>query len=237
MCAETDADGKTTSNVTWLAFQTSLSIAFSNCRVGFINSGSSRTAISEAMPIAGSGLNSISTYTYSPLSLSCSDNCYQCSSASQCTACVNITHSPFIYLYRGTCYQQCPSSTFLPANETTCTDCHPSCQTCVNSSELTSCTTCPQYYTFKSINVSNVTGVSVFKSICISVCGEGMTFNANTNQCEDCEVDCLFCMRANYCYFCREGASVVSPGSCDFTICESPCAKCEGSMSNCTACI
>lgn len=61
--------------------------------------------------------------------------------------------------------------------------------------------------------------------------------NVATAKCEPCEIDCKYCMSAQYCYFCKDGATQVGNGACDFLICTEPCKSCEGSMVNCTACI
>lgn len=64
-----------------------------------------------------------------------------------------------------------------------------------------------------------------------------MILNTATSKCEPCEVDCKYCINAQHCYICKDGASLVGTGICDFVDCTDPCQTCEGSMTNCTACI
>lgn len=157
------------------------------------------------------------------LVLACPENCYRCSSAGFCSQCVNSSHSPSIYLHSGSCISQCPVSTYT--SDSQCLACHISCLSCSGPS-LTQCLSCPSFFFPRQVNTSSTPNITLYSSICASVCGEGKFMGTTTGVCQECEINCLFCITDTYCHVCKQGASEVGVGVCDFTLCAAPCSRC-----------
>jgi len=116
------------------------------------------------------------------LCLNCPATCATCSSLTYCMSCEAAAtlslidnmcygdcNSTFKYSYNGSCWNQCPNSTYLTYTNVLCAACSSICLTC--SSTTTNCTSCATTYFF---NFS-----------CLTTCPTGY-YGATTLQCLGC---------------------------------------------------
>ena len=147
----------------------------------------------------------------------CRSNCQECASPTTCTKCATN-----LYSYLGDCLVTCPSNTLVSINNS-CLACDISCRTCQNLPN--ECLTCATGYTYDSrIKIC-------FRNQPLPTCSSGQFLNRLTNQCENCNSECLSCSERNICFSCIPGYQL-SAGRC--IINSTPISLCR--VTNCARC-
>ncbi|EAS00824.2 zinc finger lsd1 subclass family protein (macronuclear) [Tetrahymena thermophila SB210] len=171
--------------------------------------------------------------------IQCSQWCISCNPTA-CLQC-DITH----YLYKGSCYVTCPTTTYIDQNRE-CHDCDASCATCGGPNN-TDCITCPP-------------GKLLYNNggwTCVSNC-PATNYYSDGTKCQKCDSSCLTCFGGsnNNCQTCNAGVFLYQNqclASCPSNTfvsgnpqtmickqclkCDAGCLTCKGPLStNCLAC-
>jgi hypothetical protein len=159
----------------------------------------------------------------------CSSVCASCTNTStSCTSCPNN-----LFLSGSSCTSVCPTGTFQDVSTGNCSSCNPTCFTC--SSLSTICTGCtPSLVLFQGnctpscpSNYFNITGNCQTCPNCISC--------TSVSVCATCNP--AFYMYNGVCYSTCPSTGIADPGTMTCTPCNSTCATCSGTPTNCLSCI
>jgi len=168
----------------------------------------------------------------------CLNNCYTCTSATSCLSCV----TGYFYLSsNNSCLATCSAAGYVQANVSGvlyCSQCYGngSCLQC-SSSAPGACTLC---------DTSSV----LSNGLCSSSCSNSSMY-ASGGVCYGCDASCTTCNSGgnggclkcalnyyNYSNFCLSTCpNDTAASSTGYCTCDSPCSKCQGTTTNCTACI
>ncbi|EAS00754.2 zinc finger lsd1 subclass family protein (macronuclear) [Tetrahymena thermophila SB210] len=154
--------------------------------------------------------------------IQCSQWCISCNPTT-CLQC-DITH----YLYKGSCYVTCPTTTYIDQNRE-CHDCDASCATCSGPNN-TDCITCPP-------------GKLLYNNggwTCVSNC-PATNYYSDGTKCQKCDSSCLTCSGGanNNCQTCNAGVFLYQNqclASCPSNtfVSGTQCVNCDGSCKTCT---
>ncbi|XP_030622204.1 extracellular matrix organizing protein FRAS1 [Chanos chanos] len=158
----------------------------------------------------------------------CRQDCLTCSgSADHCESCKD----PGAFLWNGRCLQKCPQG-FFPQGRV-CAACQPSCSTCENDFECTSCG--------GSLILNN--------RQCVTTCDRG--FYQDHTQCLSCDETCSSCRGPGQheCLSCADPSHLLKDGFCvtdcgpgfyakqgSCYACDPSCAACFPDNPSCTTC-
>ena len=167
----------------------------------------------------------------------CASICLRCvGSTTNCTACT----APKVY-YNGSCADSCPPGGNLAPDSGVCTACNSICLTCSNT--ITNCTSC---------NTSSANPYFV-NNTCLSSCPILFYNISSTGQCVSCvsaNINCINCSSVSTCLSCdtsfiyfaanKSCLSTAPNGYVNIsgvaTLCNSNCATCSVTTTNCTSC-
>ncbi len=133
----------------------------------------------------------------------CTLPCRTCTSnTSSCVTCYsNTTITTYIYLYTtdATCYQTCPTGTYVDVSVMKCLACNSLCATCFGSS--TNCTSCVVNSTYQYLFINNSLGT------CRTTCPTYYYPDTGANPiiCTLCIIPCSTCTTSTQCTSCTTG--------------------------------
>ncbi|KAM4807977.1 proprotein convertase subtilisin/kexin type 5-like [Rhinophrynus dorsalis] len=124
----------------------------------------------------------------------CSPDCKACVDKDTCTECM-----PGYFLHERRCLNYCPDGYYSSVG--TCQLCDPMCAKC-SGPDPDDCEECSSKSFF------------LYNGECFGRCPKGTYYEANTQNCQDCDTSCKLCSSSTYCDECREDLVKNSQGQC-----------------------